>query len=86
MIAWLWLLARLQSLAEHEDAFVIEAQQYWTDGDAEHRTLQAAARACRALWSFVRSQRMMSRCSIHRKVPSIGLSRYRPSVVILGGG
>jgi DNA polymerase III alpha subunit len=37
----LWLLARLQSLAEHEDAFVIEAQHYWTDGDAEHRTLRA---------------------------------------------
>lgn len=36
----LWLLARLQALAEREDAFVIEAQQFAGDGPAEHQTLR----------------------------------------------
>ena len=36
----LWLLARLQALAEREDRFVVEAQQYDTDGDEEHQTLR----------------------------------------------
>src|SRR5918997_1957771 len=37
----LWLLARFQALAERDDCFVVEVQQYPTDGDGEHRALRA---------------------------------------------